>query len=80
MLQEERVAEIEAVGAAKLLALTPDALTPNGDTNDDGIVNVQDLLELLNQWGQCSGDCSADFNGDQMVDVTDLLTMLANWG
>ena len=54
--------------------------TPNGDTNNDGSVNVQDLLELLNQWGQCSGSCSADFNGDQMVDVTDLLTMLANWG
>ena len=56
------------------------ATTPQGDANNDGSVNVQDLLELLSQWGQCSGDCSADFNGDQMVDVTDILTMLANWG
>lgn len=50
-----------------------------GDTNDDGIVNVLDLLQVLTNWGPCA-TCSADLNGDGIVSVSDLLTVLRHWG
>lgn len=49
------------------------------DLDCDGQVNVFDLLELLAQWGACSG-CKADINGDGQVNVFDLLELLAQWG
>ncbi|MCZ6834866.1 MAG: hypothetical protein O7G85_03755 [Planctomycetota bacterium] len=51
-----------------------------GDNNLDGVVNVDDLLNLLAAWGVCSGSCPEDTNLDGAVDVEDLLTLLANWG
>ena len=83
--------KLELGGHVKVLAiggqecwidcLEGDVITaPNGDANNDGSVNVQDLLELLTQWGSCSGGCTADFNGDQSVNVMDLLIMLEYWG
>ncbi|MCZ6836981.1 MAG: hypothetical protein O7G85_14490, partial [Planctomycetota bacterium] len=51
----------------------------------NGIVNVNDLLFLLAEWGE-SGLSAADIDGtseqcpDDVVDVTDLLTLLAQWG
>ena len=50
-----------------------------GDLNSDSIVDVNDLLELIANWGDCSG-CSSDLNGDGIVDVNDLLELIANWG
>ncbi len=50
------------------------------DTNDDGIVDVADLLAVLADWGDCDPACDADTNDDGMVDVTDLLAVLADWG
>lgn len=50
-----------------------------GDLNNDGVVNVLDLLALLGAWGDCVG-CDADLNGDDVVDVLDLLALLSNWG
>jgi murein tripeptide amidase MpaA len=50
-----------------------------GDLNDDGSVNVLDLLMLLDAWGPCD-ECPEDLNGDGAVNVTDLLLLLANWG
>lgn len=56
-------------------------VTPAIDLNQDGTVNVDDLLALLAQWGGCSGGgCSADLNGDGVVNVDDLLALLAAWG
>jgi hypothetical protein len=50
-----------------------------GDFNRDGVVNVEDLLELLAAWGPCE-ICITDTNGDRVIDVTDLLELLAAWG
>jgi hypothetical protein len=50
-----------------------------GDINDDGIVNVDDLLEVIGSWGPCAG-CIADLNGDGIVNVTDLLNLVDAWG
>jgi hypothetical protein len=49
-----------------------------GDTNGDGEVNVTDLLEVVDQWGNTSG--SADINDDGIVDVSDLLVVIGVWG
>ena len=50
-----------------------------GDANGDDVVNIEDLLSLLSQWGDCEG-CSADYDGDGVVDIEDLLIMLGSWG
>ncbi len=51
-----------------------------GDTNDDGVVNVFDLLDTLTAWGPCPIPCPADFDLSGNVDVFDLLFVLSNWG
>lgn len=48
------------------------------DLNNDGHVNVDDLLMVLNEWGQ--EDSDADITGDGTVNVDDLLIVLNNWG
>jgi hypothetical protein len=52
------------------------------DMNDDGEVDVLDLLILLDAWGACPRfeECPADLNGDGTVDVLDLLQLLDAWG
>jgi hypothetical protein len=50
----------------------------DADINNDGVVDVQDLLALLAAWGDPGG--AADINGDGVVDVQDLLILLASWG
>ena len=49
-----------------------------GDLNADGVVGIEDLLELLAQWGQ-SG-VAGDLDMDGIVGITDLLLLLGNWG
>jgi hypothetical protein len=48
--------------------------------DDDGVVDVDDLLELLDEWGDDDDDEEADINQDGTVDVQDLLILLAAWG
>ena len=56
--------------------------TPPGDLNGDGTINVQDLLIVLENWGECDVpyNCPADLDGDEVVDVNDLLFLLNQWG
>ncbi len=49
------------------------------DLNNDGVVNVSDLLILLGDWGSCPG-CDSDLNNDGVVNVSDLLILLGDWG
>jgi autotransporter-associated beta strand protein len=52
-----------------------------GDVNVDGSVNLTDLLDLLNSYGQSGKDWSqGDTNGDGSVNLTDLLNLLNNYG
>ena len=50
----------------------------SGDVNNDGVVNVNDLLAVNGAWGVCSG-CAADTNHDGLVNVTDLLAVITSW-
>jgi hypothetical protein len=56
----------------------------DGDTNNDGHVDVTDLLTLVYAFGTFVGDAaydpSADFNSDGAVDVYDLLTLVYSFG
>ncbi|MHC4979055.1 MAG: GC-type dockerin domain-anchored protein, partial [Planctomycetota bacterium] len=45
----------------------------------DGVVNVQDFLALLAQWGG-AGSCDCKDPPDGVVDVQDFLQILATWG
>jgi hypothetical protein len=47
------------------------------DLNGDGVVNTEDLLILLANWGT-SGD--GDIDGNGVVNTEDLLALLAAWG
>ena len=53
-----------------------------GDINEDGFVDVVDLLILLATWGDCPdpGSCFGDLDGSESVDVIDLLMLLSAWG
>jgi hypothetical protein len=54
------------------------ALDCAADLNDDGIVDVADLLILLAAWGEPGGE--ADIIQDGLVDHLDLFALLAGWG
>jgi hypothetical protein len=54
-----------------------------GDTNGDGVVNVDDLLDVINTWGPCPAapaSCAGDVNGDLVVNIDDLPAVINNWG
>ena len=48
------------------------------DINNDGFVNVTDLLEIVGTWGQTN--VPSDINGDGIVNVPDLLAVIDAWG
>jgi len=52
-----------------------------GDSNLDGVVNVQDLSILATNWsGSSVGWYQGDSNGDGVVNVQDLSILATNWG
>jgi hypothetical protein len=50
-----------------------------GDLDDNGLVNVNDILLLLGEFG-CATDCTFDLNGIPGVDVADFLILLGAFG
>jgi hypothetical protein len=52
----------------------------SGDTDGDGLVNVEDLLTVLDEFGEC-GTCScvSDFNADSQINVDDVLVVISGW-
>jgi len=49
-----------------------------GDINNDGVVDVTDLLAIIADWG--TPGPLTDLDGDGVVAVGDLLIAIANWG
>ena len=49
------------------------------DIDNNGEVNVTDLLAVIDSWGACDM-CTADINDDGFVNVSDLLIIIASWG
>ena len=52
--------------------------------NSDGMVDVQDLILVINNWGSCPMPCPplciGDVTGDCVVDVLDLVEVILNFG
>ena len=56
------------------------ALVTPGDATGDGLVNFDDLNEVLDAWGTApTPGTSGDVNCDGLVDFADLNEVLANW-
>jgi len=53
------------------------------DFNGDGVVDCEDLMTLMDQWQQTSGQLSADIapgpSGDGIVDIEDLVLLVDYW-
>jgi hypothetical protein len=65
---------------ARIIAVTQQDA---GDTNGDGMVNIDDLLAVIAAWGPCLPPptaCAGDVNGDGTVNIDDLLFTIQNWG
>jgi hypothetical protein len=73
-----------AVGDPDIMTVTalgPAPLEPPscaGDTNDDGVVDVTDLVNVITGWN--GADPAADVNDDGIVDVQDLVIVTTEWG
>ena len=52
--------------------------TCQGDIDEDGTVDVADILIVIANWGASGGP--ADLNNDGTVDVADILILIAAWG
>ena len=54
-----------------------------GDVNGDGSVNVEDLVQVILNWGPCPDPCppicKGDLNGDCKVDELDMALLEENW-
>ena len=62
-----------------LAAILEGSFPCDSDINEDGTVDVSDLLTVLANWGPF-GNGTGDLNGDGTVNVSDVLTLLASWG
>ncbi len=80
--------EVDVVDFLTLLANWTTIGTPppcddvDADLNDDGVVDILDLLIWLTCKGSVSQECLAiaDIDGNGSIDVNDLVLLLANWG
>ena len=50
------------------------------DINDDGTVNIQDLVLVANEIGQSGENLKGDLNGDGTVNVLDLVIVASHFG
>ena len=55
---------------------TPAPVTRKEDVNGDGVVDVQDLVNVAQEYGK-TGTNTADVNGDEVVDVDDFILVAA---
>ncbi|MCH2139115.1 MAG: FG-GAP-like repeat-containing protein, partial [Phycisphaerales bacterium] len=52
-----------------------------GDTDDSGVVNIDDLLTVIGQFGNdCNGGCTGDTNDDGVVNIDDVLQVISAFG
>lgn len=70
------VANANAAPNGAVVILNP-VLTVQGDTNADCLVNIDDLVMVITEWGQTTS--VADLNHNSMVDIDDLVIVVTHW-
>ena len=68
--------------SAATLTVMPACAADLAPAQGNGVVDVDDLLAVINNWGPCNG-CEADLHpagGNGSVDVDDLLAIINSWG
>ncbi|MCH2134197.1 MAG: dockerin type I domain-containing protein, partial [Phycisphaerales bacterium] len=58
----------------------PDECQCLEDVNNDGLVDVNDILLVIAEFGQTDGDLAGDVNLDGVIDVNDLLLVISAFG
>ena len=69
-----------SMGSARVIGIR---LGSCPDATHDGLVNIDDLLAVINQWGNCPAlpaTCTADVNNSRVVNIDDLLEVINHWG
>ncbi len=66
------------IDAVELTVLTCDEPECPEDLDGSGVVDFDDILEVLENWGGAGPDGDADGNG--VVDFQDIVRVIANWG
>ncbi|MDP7008079.1 MAG: hypothetical protein QGI78_00745 [Phycisphaerales bacterium] len=69
--------EIDRIYMDGYMDVTPLSNPCPQDVNGDSIIDVEDVLATIGNWGNAG---EGDVNGDGIVDVTDLLEIVAAWG
>jgi hypothetical protein len=64
------VAPAEGVDYSKLTVATP------GDVNEDGNVDISDIVAIINQIAGTATYANADVNGDGNVDISDIVAVI----
>jgi hypothetical protein len=76
-----RIAAWIAGAALALVMSSAAAGSCPGDTNGDAVVDINDVLNVLGNWGTGPFEPpGSDANGDGVVDVTDFLDVIGRWG
>ena len=66
---------------AEVTATTTIEMPPTPwDVNDDGVVNIQDLVLVASQLGESGEDLKGDLNGDGTVNIQDLVIVASHFG
>ncbi len=68
-----------AITTTTAIQMPPPPPTP-WDVNDDGIVNIQDLVLVASEFGQSGESLKGDVNGDGTVDIRDLVLVASHFG
>ena len=73
---------IHPLNYAMSIRCTKDELVLNYDGNNDSCITIQDLLNLLLEYGQCAPETQLDYdgNGDGCVNGEDVLNILVEYG
>ena len=80
LMKEHPLVDIGATTGATL-TLEVEVIEPSGvsgDTNGDSAVNVDDLLNVLGDFGPCPC-CPTDFDGDGVITVDEVLAVIGGW-